>query len=261
MSAGGCPVLARSAGAPAGDTPSMDRITRAHAAAAGRDSGQAANKCGKPMAGRDAAPCASGLREAVRDMRPMPATLGSPPCAASPSSRTIPPSAPTTPRRCAGTATRSRPTPRARRRWRRFARACRTSRSSTSGSATSSTAASRSRRELRALSDTLPIIFLSARDSDFDIVAGLRLGADDYLTKDVSLPHLAARIAALFRRSEPVQRAARPEDIARARPAGARPASASPPTGAASAWTSRSPSSGWCIRWRATPGTSRTATR
>ena len=57
-------------------------------------------------------------------------------------------------------------------------------------------------RELRALSATLPIIFLSARDSDFDIVAGLRLGADDYLTKDTSLPHLAARIAALFRRSD-----------------------------------------------------------
>jgi len=48
----------------------------------------------------------------------------------------------------------------------------------------------------------VPIIFLSARDSDFDIVAGLRLGADDYVTKDVSLPHLTARIAALFRRSD-----------------------------------------------------------
>src|SRR6266851_1475126 len=57
-------------------------------------------------------------------------------------------------------------------------------------------------RELRAMSATVPIIFLSARDSDFDIVAGLRLGADDYLTKDVSLPHLLARIAALFRRAE-----------------------------------------------------------
>ena len=57
-------------------------------------------------------------------------------------------------------------------------------------------------RDLRALSATLPIIFLTARDSDFDIVAGLRLGADDYLTKDVSLPHLLARIAALFRRAE-----------------------------------------------------------
>ncbi len=57
-------------------------------------------------------------------------------------------------------------------------------------------------RELRALSANVPIIFLSARDSDFDIVAGLRLGADDYLTKDASLPHLTARIAALFRRSD-----------------------------------------------------------
>jgi two-component system OmpR family response regulator len=55
-------------------------------------------------------------------------------------------------------------------------------------------------RDLRAASERLPIIFLSARDSDFDIVSGLRLGADDYLTKDVSLPHLLARIAALFRR-------------------------------------------------------------
>src|SRR5206468_8498488 len=61
-------------------------------------------------------------------------------------------------------------------------------------------------RELRALSPTLPIIFLSARDSDFDIVAGLRLGADDYVTKDTSLPHLAARISALFRRSDLLKR-------------------------------------------------------
>jgi len=57
-------------------------------------------------------------------------------------------------------------------------------------------------RELRALSAALPIIFLTARDSDFDVVSGLRLGADDYLTKDISLPHLVARIAALFRRAE-----------------------------------------------------------
>src|SRR5256884_7913869 len=55
-------------------------------------------------------------------------------------------------------------------------------------------------RELRALAPSLPILFLTARDSDFDAVSGLRLGADDYLTKDVSLPHLLARISALFRR-------------------------------------------------------------
>jgi two-component system OmpR family response regulator len=57
-------------------------------------------------------------------------------------------------------------------------------------------------RELRALSPTVPIIFLTARDSDLDSVSGLRMGADDYLTKDISLPHLLARIAALFRRMD-----------------------------------------------------------
>jgi len=55
-------------------------------------------------------------------------------------------------------------------------------------------------RELRAMSPTLPIIFLTARDSDFDAISGLRLGADDYLTKDITMPQLLARIAALFRR-------------------------------------------------------------
>lgn len=57
-------------------------------------------------------------------------------------------------------------------------------------------------QSLRAMSSNLPIIFLTARDSDFDTVCGLRLGADDYLSKDVSFPHLIARLAALFRRAE-----------------------------------------------------------
>ncbi|WP_026376504.1 proteobacterial dedicated sortase system response regulator [Aestuariibacter salexigens] len=64
-------------------------------------------------------------------------------------------------------------------------------------------------QQLRAKSKTLPIIFFTARDNDLDTICGLRMGADDYLTKDISLPHLLARIAALFRRSaliaEPVQ--------------------------------------------------------
>ncbi len=60
-------------------------------------------------------------------------------------------------------------------------------------------------RELRSRAAELPIIFLTARDSEFDAVSGLRLGADDYLTKDISLPHLMARIAALFRRLEAMQ--------------------------------------------------------
>ena len=68
-------------------------------------------------------------------------------------------------------------------------------------------------RELRAASARLPIIFLSARDSDFDIVSGLRLGADDYLTKDVSIPQLLARIAALFRRADAATVAPAAEDL------------------------------------------------
>jgi two-component system, OmpR family, response regulator len=68
-------------------------------------------------------------------------------------------------------------------------------------------------RELRALSATVPILFLTARDSEFDTVAGLRLGADDYLTKDIGLPHLLARIAALFRRVDASQRDESAEDV------------------------------------------------
>ena len=57
-------------------------------------------------------------------------------------------------------------------------------------------------RDLRAMSESLPIIFLTARDNELDTVSGFRLGADDYLTKDIGLSHLQARIAALFRRLE-----------------------------------------------------------
>lgn len=68
-------------------------------------------------------------------------------------------------------------------------------------------------RKLRALSATVPIVFLTARDSDFDVVSGLRLGADDYLTKDVSLPHLLARISALFRRMDALTAPQAAEDV------------------------------------------------
>ncbi len=68
-------------------------------------------------------------------------------------------------------------------------------------------------QELRALSAAVPIIFLTARDSDFDLVSGLRMGADDYVTKSVSLPHLLARVSALFRRAELVRDPAGSEDL------------------------------------------------
>ena len=64
------------------------------------------------------------------------------------------------------------------------ARACRTSPSSTSRSKTSRKADSSCAGSCAALSAELPIIFLTARDSELDAVSGLRLGADDFLTKD-----------------------------------------------------------------------------
>ena len=68
-------------------------------------------------------------------------------------------------------------------------------------------------QQLRAKSASLPIIFLTARDNDFDTVSGLRIGADDYLTKDISLPHLTARISALFRRQEAFKQPVNDEHI------------------------------------------------
>lgn len=54
-------------------------------------------------------------------------------------------------------------------------------------------------RQLRRLSPTIPIIFLTARDSDLDRVSGLRLGAWDYLTKNTTtLDFLPVRISSLF---------------------------------------------------------------
>ncbi len=70
-------------------------------------------------------------------------------------------------------------------------------------------------RDLRSLSAELPIIFLTARDSELDAVSGLRLGADDFLTKDVSLPHLAARVAALFRRIDALRLPQNAADVVR----------------------------------------------
>ncbi len=49
----------------------------------------------------------------------------------------------------------------------------------------------------------VPILMLTAKDSELDRVVGLELGADDYLTKPFSLRELQARIHALLRRTDP----------------------------------------------------------
>jgi two-component system, OmpR family, response regulator len=70
-------------------------------------------------------------------------------------------------------------------------------------------------RELRGLSSSLPIMFLSARDSDLDTISGLRLGADDYLTKDISIAQVLARVTAIFRRIEALQSDTGKDDLHR----------------------------------------------
>jgi two-component system alkaline phosphatase synthesis response regulator PhoP len=56
---------------------------------------------------------------------------------------------------------------------------------------------------LRASDNVVPVIVLSARDGEFDKVAALRLGADDYVTKPFALAELLARIDAVLRRTAP----------------------------------------------------------
>jgi len=68
-------------------------------------------------------------------------------------------------------------------------------------------------RQLRNMAPTLPIIFLTALDSELDTISGLRLGADDYLTKDTSLAHLLARVVALFRRVDAHSQPDLPEEL------------------------------------------------
>lgn len=57
-------------------------------------------------------------------------------------------------------------------------------------------------KEIRSISQTVPLVMLTARDSESDQVLGLSLGADDYVTKPFSPITLIARIKALHRRAQ-----------------------------------------------------------
>jgi heavy metal response regulator len=59
-------------------------------------------------------------------------------------------------------------------------------------------------RRMRGMKIQTPVIFLTAKDSESDIVQGLNLGADDYLTKPFSFNELLARIQAILRRGKMV---------------------------------------------------------
>ncbi|MEV0892088.1 response regulator transcription factor [Promicromonospora sp. MEB111] len=66
-------------------------------------------------------------------------------------------------------------------------------------------------RELRARGD-VPVIMLTAKDSEIDKVVGLELGADDYVTKPYSYRELLARVRAVLRRRQPTDSTEQDED-------------------------------------------------
>ena len=57
-------------------------------------------------------------------------------------------------------------------------------------------------KKIRAEGNNIPVIMLTARETEVDKVLGLELGADDYVTKPFSIRELISRIKAIFRRSE-----------------------------------------------------------
>ena len=60
-------------------------------------------------------------------------------------------------------------------------------------------------REIRELNQRVPIIFLTAKSMKEDTIEGLKLGADDYLTKPFSMEELLLRIRAILRRTQPTE--------------------------------------------------------
>ena len=60
---------------------------------------------------------------------------------------------------------------------------------------------------------TVPILMLTAKDSEIDKIVGLEIGADDYLTKPFSMRELLARIRAMLRRSDMLESKPPKEDI------------------------------------------------
>lgn len=57
-------------------------------------------------------------------------------------------------------------------------------------------------QEIRSIDQNIPIIMLTAKGEEFDKVLGLKLGADDYMTKPFGIHELLARISAVLRRSK-----------------------------------------------------------
>ncbi len=58
-------------------------------------------------------------------------------------------------------------------------------------------------KDIRALNKTVPFIFLTAKSMQEDVIEGLQIGADDYITKPFSMHELLLRVEAILRRTHP----------------------------------------------------------
>lgn len=70
-------------------------------------------------------------------------------------------------------------------------------------------------RRIREQQDYVPILMVTSKSSELDRVLGLEIGADDYITKPFSILELLARVKAVFRRMEAVDRESVPEPVKR----------------------------------------------
>jgi len=70
-------------------------------------------------------------------------------------------------------------------------------------------------RRIRTTKEYTPIMMLTARDSEVDRILGLEFGADDYLTKPVSMREMIARVRALMRRAEAMKQPGQQELLER----------------------------------------------
>ena len=67
-------------------------------------------------------------------------------------------------------------------------------------------------REIRRAGHRMPVVILSAKNEEIDVVLGLEIGADDYINKPFRPRELLARIAAHLRKAKETRSDARPED-------------------------------------------------
>ncbi|MDJ1504470.1 response regulator transcription factor [Xanthocytophaga agilis] len=68
-------------------------------------------------------------------------------------------------------------------------------------------------KEVRSVDKQIPIIFLTAKSMKEDTLEGLRIGADDYMTKPFSMEELLLRMKAILRRSQPQTNSAEEKKI------------------------------------------------